>query len=123
MRNLIFLVSAYALTVALSQICLKTGMNQIGGVTVRSYRDFLPLAWQVISNPYTLSGTILLISSFFIWMYVLSWFKLGIAFPLTAMVYVMVGVLSYLFLGETFSALNYFGMLLIASGVFFLLYK
>jgi drug/metabolite transporter (DMT)-like permease len=62
-------------------------------------------------------------SSYFLWMTILSWFKLSVAFPLTSLAFVFVAVLSYFLLNEKLLPLNYWGIVLITSGIFFLLYK
>jgi undecaprenyl phosphate-alpha-L-ara4N flippase subunit ArnE len=77
----------------------------------------------VLKNPYVLGGTLLLGSSFFIWLFILSWFKLGVVFPLTAVTYILVALLAYFILDEKLSWYNYLGILLISGGIFFLLYK
>ncbi|MDD5382913.1 MAG: hypothetical protein PHH60_04590, partial [Candidatus Margulisbacteria bacterium] len=59
----------------------------------------------------------------FLWLAMLSWFKLSLIFPLTAFVYVFVALLSYFLLYEKLMPVNYFGVVLIALGIFFLLYK
>jgi uncharacterized membrane protein len=62
-------------------------------------------------------------SSFFLWLTILSWFKLSLAFPLTALAYVIVAVLSYFMLNEKLFLHNYLGIVLIAFGIFLLLFK
>ena len=116
MKNLILWVAVYAAIVASSQIFLKLGVNQTGAIQLKN-------ALAAIRNPYVIVGTLLMTSSFFVWISILSMFKLGLAFPLTAMVYVFVAGLAYLVLGERLMLHNYAGILLIAAGIFFLLYK
>jgi uncharacterized membrane protein len=70
-----------------------------------------------------MSGTVLMASSFFLWLTILSWFKLSLAFPLSSLAYVTVAVLSYLMLNEKLFPHNYLGIILIAFGIFLLLYK
>jgi uncharacterized membrane protein len=62
-------------------------------------------------------------ASFVLWLVILSWFKLSLVFPLTALTYLFVALLSYLMLGEKLLLQNYAGIILIALGIFFLLYK
>ncbi len=120
MRNILTWLLFYTIVLALSQIFLKLGVNQLGSVDLKN----LPkLAIDILTNPSLLLGTILLGSTFFIWLIILSKFPLSLAFPLTAMAYVFVGILSFFFLGEKLLLVNYFGMFLIACGLFFLLYK
>ena len=123
MRYLFLWVIFYCLLLASSQITLKSGASQLGGFSIKSLGDIFPLLLSVIKNPFIIIGTLLMASSFFLWVYILSWFKLGLVFPLTAMTYIFVALLSYFFLAEKLSLVNYFGITLIAAGIFFLLYK
>ena len=95
----------------------------MGGISIKGFKDILPLTLGILTNPLIMLGMVLLASTFFLWLYILSWFKLGLVFPMTALVFVFVALLSYFFLGERLHILNYFGVILIASGVFFILHK
>lgn len=108
---------------AFSQILLKSGVSQIGGFKVSGLNDVFLITLQVLKNPFIIGSILLMVSSFFLWLYILSWTKLGLVFPLTALVYVFVALMSYFMLGEKLSSFNYFGIIFITAGVFFLLYK
>jgi len=108
---------------AISQILLKVGVGQIGGFHLVGIREVWLLVLQVLTNLSIMSSIILMVSSFFLWLYILSWTKLSLVFPLTALVYVLVPILSFLLLGERLSLYQYLGATFIASGVFFLLFK
>ena len=123
MRHLFIWVVFYCLLLASSQITLKSGASQLGGFTIKGLADIFPLLLRIIANPMILLGTLLMASSFLLWVYILSWLKLGLVFPLTAMTYIFVALLSYFFLAEKLSLINYFGIVLVAAGIFFLLYK
>ncbi len=123
MKNLLLWILFYTLILASSQIILKTGAAQIGGISFKGFGDLFPLVLTLITNPLVVLGTLLMAASFFLWLYILSWFKLSVAFPLTALTYVFVALMSYFFLGDRLSFYNYFGITLIAGGIFFLLYR
>ncbi len=123
MKNILSWILLYSLILAFSQFLLKSGVSQMGGWSIKGFKDILPLALGILKNPLIILGAVLLVSSFFLWIYILSWFKLGLVFPMTALVYVFVAFFSYFFLGERLHILNYFGVILIASGVFFILHK
>lgn len=108
---------------ALSQILLKIGTNQIGGFKLGGLLEIFMLAFQILKNVPIMTSIILMVSSFFLWLYVISWAKLSLVFPLTALVYVLVPFLSYVLLGERLVLTQYFGAFLIAVGVFFLLFR
>ena len=123
MISLIFWILVYTFIMAVSQVLLKIGLSHFGTISVKTWQDILPLITVIIHNYYILGGTILMGSSFFLWLAMLSWFKLGLIFPMTALVYVFVALLTHFWLGEELYIYNYFGILLIAAGIFFLLFK
>jgi len=123
LKFLFFWVFFYTLVMAISQILLKVGVGQIGGFHLGGIREVWLLVLQVLTNLSIMSSIILMVSSFFLWLYILSWTKLSLVFPLTALVYVLVPILSFLLLGERLSLYQYLGATFIASGVFFLLFK
>ena len=123
MKNLFAWILFYTLIMAFSQALLKLGTNGIAIFQFKGVKDVFPFVFQVIKNPYILVSIFLMSSSFFLWMYILSRFKLGLVFPLTALTYVFVALISFFIFGERLSYFNYFGIILIASGVFFLLYR
>ncbi|MEE8637671.1 MAG: hypothetical protein V3T21_01340, partial [Candidatus Margulisiibacteriota bacterium] len=84
MKNLFLWILFYTLVLASSQIILKSGAAQIGGISLKGLGDIFPLVITVIKNPLVILGTLFMASSFFLWLYILSWFKLSVAFPLTA---------------------------------------
>lgn len=113
----------YTFILALGQIFLKLGMSAISGIAVPNAKEALPLFLAMVRSPYLLAGTALLAGSFFLWLVILSWYKLGLVFPLTALTYIFVSLLSYFMLGDKLLPQNYLGIALIACGVFFLLYR
>jgi drug/metabolite transporter (DMT)-like permease len=114
-------VAFFCLVQAVGQMLLKLGTNQLGHLAVKDLKSLAAMVLSIIKNPFIIGGMTLFVSSFFLWTYIVSWVKLGAVFPLTAMVFVFVAWMSYFALGESLSLTNYFGMLLIASGVYFLL--
>jgi len=123
MRNIFLWILFYTVILASSQVLLKLGANQIGAISLKEARDIFPVGLSLIKNPLIMGGIILMASSFFLWLYILSWFKLGLVFPLTAMTYVFVALLSFFLLGEKLSFINYFGIAFIATGIYLLLYQ
>lgn len=123
MKNPFIWVMFYALMAALSQMLLKFGTNQTGKLSVSSLQGLLPLVLKIFTNPLIIIGSILLTSGFVFWLVILSHFNLGVVFPLTALMYIFVAWMSYFALGESLGLINYSGMVLIAGGIFLLLYK
>jgi len=108
---------------ALGQVFLKLGMNRMAGFSLQNTRDSLLLLPALLKSPYLLLGAGLMAASFILWLIILSWFKLSLVFPLTALTYIFVALFSYLMLGEKLLLQNYVGVIFIALGIFFLLYK
>jgi len=123
MKNLFLWILVYTSVLALSQIMLKIGLNQVGSFGAKGIRELFALVTLVFTNFYVLSGTLLMAGSYFLWLAILSWFKLSLAFPLTAIGFVLVAVFSYFMLGEKLLPHNYLGILLIAFGIWLLLFK
>ena len=103
------------------QLLLKIGLNMVGAFKFEQAKDVLILAVAIIKNPYVVFGTLLMASSYFLWLAILSWFKLSIAFPLTAIGFIFVAILSYFMLSEKLLWYNYVGIGCIAFGIFLLL--
>ena len=118
-----FWIFIYTFLLAFGQVLLKLGVNQIGTFSAKGIEEALQIVFLAIKNPYIIGACTLMTSSFFLWMAILSWFKLSLALPLTAITYIIVAVLSYFMLDEKLALLNYFGIVLVTAGVFFLVYK
>lgn len=123
MKSVLLLVFIYTFAMAAAQIFLKFGMQEMGALKVKGIKDVVWLVINIFKNKAIVSGMALMVSSFILWLYVLSWSKLSLVFPLTAFMYIFVAVFAYFFLGEKLAAYNYLGIVLIVSGVFFLLYR
>ncbi len=123
MKNPLIWAAFYSLLAALGQLLLKAGTNQLGAFNITGAGDVFPLLMRIVLNPFIVIGAVLFAGGFLFWLFLLSWFQLGVIFPLTAMTFIFVAWMSYFTLGETLGIINYFGMLLIALGVYFLLYR
>lgn len=102
---------------AFGQFFLKIGMDEIGKVSVLQIvkEKFLEVATQ----RFVALGILLYVISVGIWLAVLSRTELSFAYPLIGLSYVIVAVLSAVFLHENLTAFRIFGIALIVAGVFF----
>lgn len=116
-------VLIYTLILAFSQILIKMGLSNSSGLSLRTHKELVPFLAGLIKSPLLILGVTLMASSFILWIYILSWFKLSVVFPLTAMTYIFVAFFAHFILGETLALLNYCGVAFIAAGMFFLLLK
>jgi drug/metabolite transporter (DMT)-like permease len=101
---------------ASAQIFLRLGMRDSNVGTLLGERDFVAV-FQAVANPYVLSGLGCYVVSVFMWMYVLSRTPVSVAYPLVSMVYVIVVLSGWFFLGESFSWMRLFGVGVILCGV------
>lgn len=107
----IFLAILTAFSMASGQLLFKIGAANWKGTTlVEWFMSF-------ISNPFLVSAIFLYAFTVLIWIYVLRVLPLSLAYPITALSYVIVPVLSFLLLKEKITIHNFIGMGLIIGGV------
>ncbi|MBU2589403.1 MAG: multidrug resistance protein [Nanoarchaeota archaeon] len=104
------------LTVAIGQLLLKYGMNQIGPLSF-SFSTLISTAVNVFSNPFVVVGFLLFASSSLLWLVAISEAELSYAYPLLGAGYALVALLSWVLFGEAVSTLRIFGIFVITSGV------
>lgn len=104
---------------ATGQIMMKIGANQIssGLGKIDSPSALSKAALLCLTNPYTVSVLILYGLGFFIWILTLTRFDLSFAFPVVAVIYILVIAASWLILKEQITFLRLIGSLIIAFGI------
>ena len=119
MSQTILLICLVLILSLSGQSLMKKGVTQIGVITLASLRqEFFPLLWRIISNRYVLSGVFLAGIGAFLWLIVLSQANLSYALPiLGALAYIVLPIISWLFLGEKVSLLRWFGTGIICVGI------
>ena len=106
---------AVMLTASVGDSLLSRGMAEVGPVDMHH----LGRLWHALFNVYVMAGIILLIGFFASYMSALSWADLTFVMPATAFGYVVVALLSRLWLGERLSAYRWAGIVLIVCAVGF----
>ncbi|MDD5774299.1 MAG: EamA family transporter [bacterium] len=91
-----------------------TGMNNIG------LHNFLEFTFKILSVPSLWIGILIYAVNFFVWMIILSRIELSVAFPIGSTTYIIVPILSIMFLHEKVFLLRWVGILLIIIGVYFI---
>ncbi len=71
----------------------------------------------VFSSPFLWAGLLTVVAVFVIWSTILSKIDLSVAVPIASFSYILVPVVSVIFLHEQISALRWMGILLILAGV------
>lgn len=101
----------------IGDILLTKGMKELGDVSAMNLKGILNAAFQALTSPKLVFGTVMLAVFFFLWLAVLSWEDLSVALPMQALNYVLVAFLSQYFLGEVVTPMRWAGTVLVCVGV------
>jgi drug/metabolite transporter (DMT)-like permease len=99
------------------ELMLKTGMNQVG-VLHLTPDQFVVTLIRAFTNPFVLAGFALIFGGSIFWLAVISRVELSWAYPMLSLGYVLVVLLSWLFLNESVTPLRLVGVAIICLGVF-----
>jgi len=116
LANILILLLIVFLT-ATGHLLMKMGMNEVGVVDAARLKDPVRLGLDVISTRPIIFGILVYSFSVLVWLLVLSRVKLGWAYPVLALLYVVLPLASSIFLAERITPLHYAGMFLIVVGV------
>jgi drug/metabolite transporter (DMT)-like permease len=97
-----------------SELLLKYGAHATSEIAAPRW-----LAWtgiMTLGSGWVIGGIAVYILAFVNWLYVLRWVPLSIAFPVTTVVYGLIALGSWLFLGEQVGPLRWLGVGLITVG-------
>jgi drug/metabolite transporter (DMT)-like permease len=100
-----------AFSMAAGQLLFKLGTPLWQGDTLLGW------AWSFLKNPYLMTAVFLYATTIIIWVYILRSLPLSLAYPLTALSYVIVPLFSYLFLQEKIGWQTAVGSAVIVIGV------
>jgi len=115
-----FFILVSILLGAAGQIFLKKGMSFLGPLNLE-LSNFLSTLILILKQPFVLSGIFLYAISTIFWLLALSRVELSYAYPMISIGYVLILIFSWFFLGERFTMMRVFGVLLICAGVFLVL--
>ena len=101
----------------IGDLLLAKGMKEVGDLSAMNLRGILNVAFQALTTPKLIIGTIMLAIFFFLWLAVLSWEDLSVALPMQALNYVLVAFLSQYFLHEIVTPMRWVGTVLVCIGV------
>jgi drug/metabolite transporter (DMT)-like permease len=113
----LWLVLAAAIIAAGGQLSLKAGMNQVGAIDAASLARPLETFGRVFSTPLVWFGLACYGVGAILWLIVLSRLDLSYAYLLLAAMYVLIPLVSWLFLGERIPPLRWLGMVVVVLGV------
>ena len=112
-----FIIIAVAATAATAHILLKIGMNEVGEINAETIKTPGKLIGQMITTPAILAAIPVYAISNVGWLIVLSRLNLSVAYPFLASLYVILPILSMIFLSETLSVQHWTGIVVIGIGV------
>lgn len=115
----LFLVLADVLE-TFHQFCFKKSALLEKDPDITNFYESLIFFKAVFSSPFFWIGLLSLILMFIIWSTILSKIDLSVAVPIASFSYILVALVSILFLHETISLLRWFGIFLILTGVIFI---
>lgn len=113
---MIMLVISIVLGVC-GQFLFKTGLNKMGGG--------IDLSWHIVKlffTPFIGAGVCLYVLSTFTWLSALSKVPLSFAYPMLSSGYIIIYLVSVIFLGEQYSHTKLAAILLIIAGISLLYY-
>ena len=118
MTKYILLLLAITFINVFGQFFIKKGVSgqELSLVSLNGIKYFLTLFLQ----PYIIFGFLFYAVSSILWMFVLSKVDLSLAYPMLSFGYVLVLIISKIFLNETITLERWLGVLLICIGIIFL---
>ena len=101
----------------LGQLSLKVAMNQVGAIDAESLARPMETLTRVFSTPLVWLGLSCYGVSALLWLVVLSRLDLSYAYLMLASMYVLIPLVSRLFLGERIPPMRWLGMGVVVLGV------
>lgn len=115
----IFLILSAVILNSVAQLVLKAGTNKLGVLFIDGQSLFSTII-RVIFQPYIISGLVLYVVSFGIWIIVLSKLEVSIAYPLLSIGYIIGLVFAWYFFGEMITINKTIGIFFIVIGTYFI---
>lgn len=113
MNTLLILISV--LLNCAAQIFIKQGMLQIGQITLSNLlSNLIP----IVCNYWLLSAVFCYVSSFLMWIIVLSRVEVSYAYPFLSIGYVVATIAGYYLFNENITIIRFLGLIVICIGVF-----
>lgn len=116
----IILILISVLLGASGQICIKWGTNTISNV---SNFSILGMTIKYLTSSQILIGLVLYALSAILWIFALAHNDLSYAYPMVALGYVVVVIVSYFLFNETITYLRLLGLAVIVVGVIIIAYS
>ncbi len=111
------IIVAVAATAATAHILLKIGMNEVGAIGSAELKAPTKLVAELLTTPAIIAAIPVYAISNVGWLVVLSRLNLSVAYPVLAMLYIAIPILSAIFLSESLSTQHWAGIAVIGIGV------
>jgi multidrug transporter EmrE-like cation transporter len=115
-RSVLLIIIAMLIGVV-GQVCLKAGMNQVGKMEAIGLTQLLPILGSAFAKPLVWIGLAAYAASAMFWLIVLARFDLSYAYPMLASMYLVIPIVSRVFLKESIPPLRWLGMFVVLIGV------
>jgi len=99
------------------ELFLKRGMNEIGTLDFAALDTIVPTIVKMLMNPNIWIGFIGFGFGSFFWLSVISRVPLSLAYPMLGLMYVIIVVESWIFLGEGLHPMRVLGSIVVGIGV------
>ena len=117
MDRSIWLIIVAMLIGVVGQVALKAGMNQVGRIENLDFTKPMQIFGPALTQPLVWIGLAAYALSAMFWLIVLSRFDLSYAYPMLASMYLVILIVSHVFLKESIPPLRWVGMLVVLIGV------
>jgi len=102
-----------------TQFCFKKGALSQSGFDIKIFSDIFNFLSGVFSSWFLWLGLLSVVLTFIIWSTILSKIDLSVAIPIASFSYILIPLISIIFLHEKISVLRWSGILFILIGVIF----
>lgn len=99
------------------ELFLKRGMNEVGVLDFTATDTLIPTLTKIITNPNIWIGFLGFGLGSIFWLSVISRVPLSLAYPMLGLMYVIIVIESWIFLGEGLHPLRVLGALVVGLGV------
>ena len=100
-----------------AQLLLKAGTNSVG-VFAFSRDNFVPVGWELATEPHIIGGLGCYVISVIVWIMALSRVEVSIAYPMLSIGYVVNALAAWYLFGETVTLTRLAGIGIIIIGVY-----
>ena len=117
MRHSLLLIVVSVSLGVVGQLSLKVGMNRVGAIDAASLARPVETLLSVFSMPLVWLGLACYGLGALFWLVILSRLELSRAYLMLASMYVLIPLVSWLFLGERIPPMRWVGMVVVVLGV------